>query len=439
MDSNPFSLAKNKPLAVKIIGLGGAGLQVIEPMLQSDLRELAFVAVHTSARALAASNAPCKLLFGTQMIRGLGAGGDPDLGKAAAEEEIASLKSVCEGADLIFIVAGLGGGTATGAAPILARLGKEAGALVLGVVTTPFEFEGARRQQQARLGLQRLKAAADGVLCLSHERMTKLIDPRATALEAFQRINEMLAQGIRGIWQTVTRYGLLNVDFADLCAVLRGRHFESLFATATAEGEDRARIALEELLASPLLDEGKFFSEAEAVLINLMGGPDLCMTDVNWIMQQINERAGQAQFVVGASIDDSFQGRLGLTVVVSRRGVISKEDTGAKSNCFLEVGSSSEGAAQGMENQMASDAATRRSGSRFVPPPPDLSPEQTMRLLAQRGGSSARRRKSGSRWSQGQLPLEIISKGRFEKSEPTVHQGEDLDVPTYIRRGVALN
>ncbi|MBM3837491.1 MAG: hypothetical protein FJ398_05940 [Verrucomicrobia bacterium] len=425
-----------KPLSGKVIGLGTAGIQAADYMAQTDLRELAFAALHTEARALENAAAPDKLLLGAGLMRGLGAGGDSDLGRAAAEEDFARLKTLCAGADLVFILAGLGGGTATGAAPVLARAARETGALVLPMVTLPFEFEGHRRQQQARLGLQQLKASADGVLSLPNQKLVKLLDEGARALEVLRLTQELLAQGVRGLWQMLTRYGLLNVEFADLASVLRGRHWESSFACAQAMGEDRAQVVFEKLLSSPLLDEGKLVPDAEAILISVMGGADLTMSDVNGVLQRIHQQAEQAQLIAGAAIDDQLQGQLAVTMVVSRRGQTVHEDSAALSRLARGSNSSDEPAGPEIENQFFGAPARQRPAFRFVPPPPELTPEQTKRLLSQ---PSARRRKSVSNWLQGQLPLEIISKGRFDKSEPTLHDGEDLDVPTYIRRGVSLN
>lgn len=435
LSSNPGP----KPLSGKVLGLGGAGMQAAGYIAQSDLRELSFASVHTDARALENSSASEKLLLGARLMRGLGAGGDPDLGQAAAEEVTAELKALCAGTDLIFLLAGLGGGTATGAAPVVARAAREAGALVLPIVTLPFDFEGARRQQQARLGLQQLKAAADGVLCLPNQKLVALLDERASAQEVLNVTHELLAQAVRGVWQMLTCYGLLNVEFADLAAVLRGRHFESSFACAQAIGEERAQVVFEKLMASPLLDQGKHLAEADAILVSVVGGADLSLADVNGVMQRIHQQAEKAQFITGAAMDDQFQGQLSVTLVVSRRGQPAKEELAAYSGFSRSLETPSDPAGPEIENQFFGAPSLPRPAFRFVPPPPELTPEQTKRLLAQRAGSSARRRKVVSSWSQGQLPLEIISKGRFEKSEPTLHHGEDLDVPTYIRRGVALN
>ncbi|MBI2947789.1 MAG: hypothetical protein HYY23_09080 [Verrucomicrobia bacterium] len=433
------SVQNPRALVGKIIGIGSAGIHAAGYMAQTDLRELSFAAVHTDARTLENSIAPDKLLVGAGLMRGLGAGDDPDLGQAAAEEDFPRLKALCTGAELVFILAGLGGGTATGAAPVLARAARETGALVLPMVTMPFEFEGHRRQQQARLGLQQLKASADGVLCLPNQKLVKLLDEGARALEVLKLTHELLAQGVRGLWQMLTRYGLLNVEFADLAAVLRGRRWESSFACAQAIGEDRAQVVFEKLLSSPLLDEGKQLPESEAILVSVMGGADLTMADVNGVLQRIHQQAEKAQLVAGAAIDDELHGQLAVTIVVSRHGQCAHEASGAAAGFSRGSDSSDEAAGPEIENQFFGAPARQRPAFRFVPPPPELTPEQTKRLLAQRGGSSSRRRKAVSIWSQGQLPLEIISKGRFDKSEPTLHDGEDLDVPTYIRRGVSLN
>lgn len=427
-----------RKLSAKVIGLGGAGINAVNHMIRSDLRELPFLAMHTNARALAQAAVSDQVLFGLELMRGLGTGGDPDLGRAAASEETEKLKELISGTDLLFIVGGLGGGTTTGAAPVLARAAKETGALVLALVTLPFEFEGVRRQRQAQAGLHDLRLAADGVICLPHQKVVKLIDKNTSLLETFAITNEMLAQGVRGIWQMLTRHGLINVDFSDLCTVLRGRQAESCFATAEARGEGRAREVTDKLLASPLLEEGQMLAEADAVLVSLIGGPDLTMSDVNRVMEQINRQAEKAQVIMGAAILPECEGLIGVTLVAARRSGRAKanaDDSNERENLAESAGlSGSE-----MENPFFSSPSQTRPSPRYLPPPPDLTQERKEQLFADQGRYRSRKQKNVSRWRQGQLPLEIVSKGRFEQSEPTLHEGEDLDVPTYIRRGVALN
>jgi cell division protein FtsZ len=375
-----------------------------------------------------------KVVLGAKSTRGLGSGGDPERGRAAAEEEIEQLRDLCTGADVVFVVAGLGGGTGTGAGPVVARVAKEAGALVLGVVVLPFDCEGTRRQRQAQLGLQELKEAADGVICLPNQKVFKLIDENTSLLEAFAITNELVAQGVRGIWRLLARPGLINVDYADLCSVTKGRHSESALASAEARGENRAREVVEKILAHPLIEGGLAFTEAAGILVCIAGGRDLTMAEVNRIMEQISRHTDQVHIIMGASVFDELEDKLMVTVVASRRsgavtrhGPVPPEDDGAGQ------------ASAELAPQMVETSGPSRATSRFNAPPPPTTPEKTEQLLNQQPGVAGRSRKGSSRLRQGQLQLEIISKGRFEKSEPTIHQGQDLDVPTYIRRGVALN
>lgn len=430
-------VGSGRKLVIRVIGLGGAGTNAIESMAHGDLNELSYVAVQTNSRNLANCSIGQKFLMGAKRMRGLGTGADPDLGKAAAEEEAQELKALCEGADLIFLVAGLGGGTATGAAPVLARAARETGALVLALVTLPFEFEGARRQRQALAGFQQLKASADGVICLPQQKLDRLIDEKTSLIETFAITNDLLAQSVRGVWQMLTRPGLIPVDFADLANVLRGRHAESYFAFAQAQGEGRTREVIEQLLAHPLLENGQTLADADALLLNLMGGPDLTMTDVNRLMEQINRHAENANLIFGAAIDPELTGRLKVTLITSR----TTEEVDGPAEDEPDQNSPGDPLVPDLSTQLMDSASPiHRPPSRFVPPPPSLTPEKARQIWEQQSLSSGRRRrKIPSKWRQGQLPLEIVSKGRFEKSEPTIHQGEDLDVPTYIRRGIALN
>jgi cell division protein FtsZ len=366
--------------------------------------------------------------MGEKLTRGLGTGGDPEMGRAAAAEDVEKLRQICAGADIVCVVAGLGGGTGTGAGPVVARLAREGGALVLGIVTLPFEFEGSRRQRQAQSGLRELKEEADGVICLPNQKVFKLIDEHTSVNEALKITNELLAQGVRGIWRLVTHTGLINVDFNDLCAVLRGRHEESSLATVEASGENRSHEVVEKLLAHPFLESGQALAEAESVLVSLAGGPDLTMAEVNRVMEQINRQCENAHIIMGAGIYEAFAGKLSVTLVMSREnGADARSHANAK-----------DGAGDAQEHELANPKEPRRPSQRHVPPAPTLTPQQTEQLLAQQAGGNRSRRKIVA-LRQGQLPLEIVSKGRFEKSEPTIHGGEDLDVPTYLRRGVALN
>ncbi len=418
-----------KHISIKLFGVGGAGVNVLELLLKASLPGVGFVAVNTDPQSLAASSALEKVQLETQLLRGLGTGGDPDVGRALAEEQLPRLKPLCEGVDVIFILAGLGGGAGTGISPVLARVAKEAGALVLGFVTTPFACEGTRRQRLAQHGLTELKAAADGVITLPNQKVFKMIDENTSVLETFKITNDFLAAGVRGVWRLLMRKGLIDIHFADLAALLRDRHGESCFAAAEAMGPTRSREVMDKLLAHPMLDGGQMLAESRAVLVSLIGGPDLTMAEVNRVMEQVNRQCEHAQVIMGAAIDQSFNERLAVTLIAaceSADGPPLGESSGA-------------GDTEDLAAQLLPHSTKPRHRSRFVPPAPTLPPEQVQQLLTRQSRTGSRPRKSAATMRQGQLPLEIVSKGRFDKSEPTIHKGEDLDVPTYIRRGVALN
>jgi cell division protein FtsZ len=421
--------APKTSISVKVFGVGDAGINVMELMLKDGLQGVGFVAVNTDSQSLAASSAPEKLHLETPLLRGLGTGGDPDRGRSLAEEQLPRLKSFCEGTDVVFLLAGLGGGAGTGVSPVLARAAKEAGALVLAFVTTPFECEGGRRQRLAQHGLAELKSAADGVISLPNQKVFKMIDENTSVLETFKITNEFLVAGVRGVWRLLMHKGLIEIHFAELAALLRDRHGESFFAVAEAMGPTRSREVMDKLLAHPMLDGGQMLGNSEAVLVSLLGGPDLTMAEVNRVMEQVNRQCEHAQVVMGAAVDTAFAEHLSVTLIAVR-----KSSAHEASDETAATGSTEELAAQ-----LLPRSTTARPGSRFVPPPPALPPDQVEQLLARQGRGGSRSRKPTSRMRQGQLPLEIVSKGRFDKSEPTIHKGEDLDVPTYIRRGVALN
>jgi cell division protein FtsZ len=438
-DNATDSSALKKSFAIKVLGVGGAGCNAVNHLARESFAGVSFAVMNTDARALARSPVPAKLHIGAKSTRGLGSGGDPELGRAAAEEAAAQIRELCEGVDVVFVVAGLGGGTGTGGGPVVARIAKETGALVLAIVILPFDCEGSRRGRQAQLGLHELKGAADGVICLPNQRVFKLIDENTSLLEAFHITNDLVAQGVRGIWRLLSRPGLINVDFADLCSVTRGKHAESCLVTAEAQGEGRSREVMEKILAHPLIEGGQVLTESAGVLVCIAGGKGLAMAEVNRIMEKINRQCEQAHIIMGAAIDEELGDKLLVTLVAARRnaecGARNVESHPGITRNLDPAATSAYESGVGLEVPMAE--APTKSYSRFIAPAPESTPEKTERLLTQQSGG--RGRKGSSRMKQGQLPLEIVSRGRFEKSEPTIYHGQDLDVPTYIRRGVALN
>ena len=417
--------AAPKP-AIKIFGVGGAGVQLLDALNAEEFAGAGFAAINTDAALLAASSATVKIHLETKLLRGLGTGGDPERGRALAEEQFSTLKSACDGANVVLIIAGLGGGAGSGISPVLARAAKETGALVLAFVTLPFVCEGNRRQQQAQQGLEQLKSVADGVICLPNQKTFKLIDDNTSVLDTFRITGGLLVEGVRGVWRLLTRPGLIQIHFDDLCALVRDRHSESAFAFVEASGPARSREAVEKLLAHPLLDEGRALAEADAVLVSLMGGKDLTMADVNRVMEQIGRCCERAQIIMGAAVDAEMKGRLSVTLIAAR-------NTGAKA----------ETPADSPEQIVSSGAIERSAGG---PPASSDFSQRADKLselqLHQREQSVSRHgraRRAGNKMLQTQLPLAIVSKGRFDKSEPTIHKGEDLDIPTYVRRGISLN
>ncbi|HEY1717174.1 MAG TPA: cell division protein FtsZ [Verrucomicrobiae bacterium] len=416
----PAALEPNPARTIKIIGVGGAGVSLLDTLNGEEFAGANFMAVNTDGQSLAASTATVKIHLETKLLRGLGIGGDPERGRAIAEEQFATLKTACEGADVIFIVAGLGGGAGSGISPVLARAAKETGALVLAFVTLPFLCEGNRRQQQAQQSFEQLKSVADGVICLPSQKTFKLIDENTSVLDTFRITGGLLADGVRGVWQLLTRPGLIQIHFDDLCALVRDRHSESVFACVDASGAGRSREVVEKLLAHPLLDEGRALAESDAVLVSLLGGKDLTMAEVNRVMEQISRQCERAQIIMGAAIDADMKNKLSVTVIAAKKNP-NVESTNVPGNSTESI----------------SRNLTAHSSSRCASQPQTAVLDQREQLLKQHAGG--RGRKTASRMRQEQLPLAIISKGRFDKSEPTIHKGEDLDIPTYYRRGVVLN
>ncbi len=392
--------AETSAPVVRIFGVGNAGIALLGALDPAEFAAAQFAAINTDPGAFAASPAPVKIHLENKLLRGLGSGGDPDRSRALAEEQFSTLKSACEGANVVFILAGLGGGAGSGISPVLAKAAREAGALVLAFVMLPFECEGNRREAQAQSSLEQLKSAADGVICLPSQRIFKLIDENTSLLETFRVTGGFLIEGVRGVWHLLTRPGLIQVHFADLCALLRDRHAENAFAFVEATGAGRAREVVENILAHPLLDEGRALAESDAVLVSLTAGKDLSMAEINRVIDQVKRQCCHAQIIMGAAVDAEMKDKLCVTVIAARQNA-------APTSVSARTETHTAGTAAGAREVVVARAPQKRKGN--------AKPVQT------------------------QLPLTIVSRGRFDKSEPTKHNGEDLDVPTFLRRGVPLN
>ncbi|MBU1203379.1 cell division protein FtsZ [Patescibacteria group bacterium] len=313
---------------IKVIGVGGSGGSAINRMVASKIRGVEFIAVNTDAQALHTSVAPKKIHIGRNTTRGLGAGMDPELGLKSAEENEQDIISHLEGADMVFITCGLGGGTGTGAAPLIADLARESGALTVAVVTKPFTFEGVQRKNIAQRGLERLADKVDTIITIPNDRLLQIIDKKTSLLEAFSIVDEVLKQGVQGISEVITVPGLVNVDFADVKAIMN-QAGSALMGIGSASGENRASDAAKAAIDSPLLELS--INGATGVLFTIAGSSDLSMYEVNEAAEVITSSCDpEAKIIFGTVIDENLGEEVKVTVIAT--GFRGTEDTPAKSN-----------------------------------------------------------------------------------------------------------
>src|SRR5687767_12112222 len=301
---------------IKVIGVGGSGGNAINTMIHFGLEGVEFVTVNTDAQALSSNAAVEKIAIGQNVTRGLGAGADPERGRKAALEDVNRLKEIVMGADMVFVTAGMGGGTGTGAAPIVAQLAREAGALTVGVVTKPFAFEGKQRARRAEAGIASLSEHVDTLITIPNEKLMTLADDELTFVDAFRKADEVLFQAVKGISDLITLDGIVNVDFADVRTVMNANG-RALMGTGCAKGEGRARLAAEQAIRSPLLDDISV-NGATGVLINIVGGPDMKMREIQEAASLVQEQAHEdANIIFGASIDDTLGENVKVTVIAT--------------------------------------------------------------------------------------------------------------------------
>ncbi len=300
---------------IKVVGVGGGGCNAVNRMIDEGLSGIEFISVNTDAQALLLSKAPTRVRIGDKVTRGLGAGGNPEMGRKAAEESAEELYEVLKGSDMVFVTAGMGGGTGTGAVPIVAQIAKEVGALTIGVVTRPFTFEGARRQNAAEDGTTKLKEHADTLIVIPNDRLLQIVDKRASLQDAFRMADDVLRQGIQGISELITVPGLINLDFADVRTIM-SEGGAALMAVGQASGEDRARVAAEMAISSHLLDVT--IDGARGILFNVTGGPNLTLFEVNQAAAIIKETAHpDVNLIFGAVIDPNLGESIRITVIAT--------------------------------------------------------------------------------------------------------------------------
>ncbi|TMA97843.1 MAG: cell division protein FtsZ [Deltaproteobacteria bacterium] len=309
---------------IKVIGIGGGGGNAVNTMIGGKLSGVDFMVANTDAQSLEASQAPLRIQLGSMVTKGLGAGANPEIGRRAALEDQEQIREYLEGSDMIFLTAGMGGGTGTGGAPVIARVARDVGALTVGVVTKPFIFEGKKRMRQAEEGIEELKQSVDTLIVIPNQRLLSIAAKTTTMLEAFHKADDVLLQAVRGISDLIITPGLINLDFADVRTVMAEMGL-ALMGAAAATGENRAIEAAQRAISSPLLEDISI-QGARGVLINITGGPDLCLHEVNEAASMIQEEAhDDANIIFGAVIDESLTDEIRITVIATGFGEVKEE------------------------------------------------------------------------------------------------------------------
>ena len=306
---------QNYLAVIKVVGIGGGGVNAINRMIEVGLKGVEFIAINTDAQALLMSDADVKLDVGRELTRGLGAGADPEVGKKAAEDHAEEIEEVLRGADMVFVTAGEGGGTGTGGAPVVARIARRLGALTIGVVTRPFTFEGRRRANQAESGIGSLREEVDTLIVIPNDRLLSISDRNVSMMDAFRSADQVLLSGVQGITDLITTPGLINLDFADVKSVMQGAG-SALMGIGSARGEDRAVQAAELAISSPLLEAS--IDGAHGVLLSIQGGSDLGLFEINEAARLVQEAAHpEANIIFGAVIDDALGDEVRVTVIAA--------------------------------------------------------------------------------------------------------------------------
>ena len=427
----PTPITSAPHLHPRFFAIGSAGLGLVDELLARGFDAGQIIALNTCAQSLGRSAAGHKIHLPHGRKRGTHTAHQ-------SEELLARVHGHCEGAETAFVIAGLGGRTGTDLAPLVARTAREAGLTTFAFVTLPFECEGSLRREKARAGLSALKAVADGVITLPGQKALKSMDENTSLLGAFKVSGQMLADVLRGVARMLAGGGLIDIHLPDLCGVLGGgRETESLFATAETAGPGRAAEVVEKLFAHPLLDNGAALAEAETVLVNVTGGSQLTLADVNRLMEHINRRCDGAHVIMGASIEEGLAERLAVTLLVLRR-----HEAGNAFSSLVESATTKSpvhGEHAEPHNRLRSTASGLSAHSRGGTGAAETTGENSAGAAGKSQPGANRVPKSAAKMRQAQLPLEIVNKGRFDKSEPTIYKGEDLDLPAYVRRGVVLN
>lgn len=447
-------------IPVKVVSVGGAGLNALDRIVLDGLEKAGVVAINTDVQSLTSAVAPHKVQLGRTVTRGLGAGGDPELGYQAAVESAEEIREAISDANVIFVCAGLGGGTGSGAAPYVAQLAREAGALVIAFVTLPFTFEGKRRNAQAREALARLNEVAHSVVCFENDRMGDMIAPHAGIHQAFATADITISQSVRSIVNLIQRPGLIRIGFDDLLAALRAHNGRCLFGYGEADSDNRAHDALTQALKNPLMDRGRMLADATHVLVQVAGGPGLTLSEVEILMQELGRHVSeQTQILFGAAVEGRLGDRLSVTIISS---LAAEEDLPSQSPDLKTFTASAPPPAQEEHHHPAPqihfepdpvvmepvslDATIAFDEPVMAEPTPvsTFAPSEPAPVIHTRPKKAVPQKEEklptekSAQAKQEVLQFEPVTRGRFEKSEPTIVEGEDLDVPTYLRKNIKV-
>ena len=439
MISFPKYLDRSQTPVVRLVGLGNAGVNLADRITMAGGQGLETVAINSDQLSLTSSVAPVKVSLGPLTTRGLGAGGDPEIGLDAAKESFQEIEDALAGADIIFLCAGLGGGTASGAGGTVAAVAKQSGALLFAIVTSPFGFEGRRRASQAATAFQEISAHADAVIHFENDRMAELSAPKSGVAETFAACDELLGGCIAAVARLISAPGPLGVGLLDLLSVLNGGNGGCLFGTGASAGDNRAHEALERALKSPLLDRGRLLDDAASVLVHLSGPPSLSFAEVGAIMQEIARQASEGSMLhLGVSTLPDKNAPVVVTIlakagavtvpaaapVVRPRRAPSPERPPKPEPAPVEpeLPSAPEPTTAEKPEPEPEPAPVRPA------PPPRPAPPQPSKQ-----SPSPAPKPAASKIKQETLQFEPVARGRFEKIEPTIVEGEDLDVPTFLR------
>jgi cell division protein FtsZ len=467
-------------IPIKVVGVGGAGCNALDRIVLDGMDKTDLIAINTDAQSLTSSVAAHKVQIGRSVTRGLGTGGDPEMGYQAAVESADEIQTLLADARMIFVCAGLGGGTGSGAVPYVAQLARDSGALVIVFATLPFGFEGKRRCAQAQEALTRLNQIANAVICFENDRMGDLVSPRAGIHQAFAMADVTISQSVRSVINLIQRPGIIRIGFDDLFAALRSPNGRCLFGFGEADTDNRAHDALNQALKSPLMDRGRLLSDTERILVQVAGGPAMTLSEVEILMQELGRHVrDHTQIIFGTAVDGRMGNRLSVTIISSLASDEETVEVPVKSAPKVEdipdaapvlareepvenvveppVKPSPvepEAVEEGLpdtdlipfEQPVVVDQAPEAPAIIPEPPPPVAKPAPQPRLIAPKKKPLVSKEPQPEKApkpekvhaKQEVLQFEPISRGRFEKSEPTIVEGQDLDVPTFLRKNIRV-